>query len=700
MEDAGGLETTAPSTSGNMDHAVSAAEDSSSNGKEEAKPKVTSKHPSLLASDPTTEAQFQNYFQRMGVDAQIIEDLVGVEVDEFERLPFWKTPQRGSKVKYPEKWRKYKENGKEDPFEYYGCGLWWWSWMILGADQDTLELPEAFLPTLADKFHWKLPPVGLERSYHPLFDREHIDLPDALKRHVNLQTIPHVLGLGHVVRWFLQRSSVFGFIFFLSVISIALPSIYCLIFFGVIPLGDFLECGFREFAVWVFVTNPINEVVWAFADVTLMFAALDRTLPWRNFFFYFPMLLTVYCVQCGIWAAISATVGTFTCQALVSRSISYCIVLSWYKYLKRPFYHSMHDRDEVREYKDAGLTLRKTLALLNPRGEGRKYQLTDDENADYNQWLKISFTRMLMFMVFAAYMIASKAADDNIKTLIAFIFSMFSVAFRKVIQHQAMRFSVDMNFALSGLSVYSMSAAFIAFSTPNIDNDDDNYSEAWGTYLALFSGPLSHMFVAFFHQSNLWFRFRNWIKKILKPLLMCAPVIDYSAFPVEVDMDFNGRGTTNAHPDYRRAKSFFDFFVFWGSLSAYAAYIFISWIFLVGLNTDAFPFNDSSNVALNFFDNRSFTWTDYAWSLGFSGIVAVLMFIFFAVYVWYVKRFYPDVFGSLLANMWDYGLHPFKLGFAVLIITVSLCDSIIMLMTFSRVWYFGSDFGRTNGSCL
>eukprot|EP00183_Erythrolobus_madagascarensis_P002457 CAMPEP_0185849264 /NCGR_PEP_ID=MMETSP1354-20130828/3814_1 /TAXON_ID=708628 /ORGANISM="Erythrolobus madagascarensis, Strain CCMP3276" /LENGTH=700 /DNA_ID=CAMNT_0028549753 /DNA_START=11 /DNA_END=2113 /DNA_ORIENTATION=- len=618
------------------------------------------------------------------------DNLESPQVDDFGRLAWWPWPTRGQKVPYPEKWRVYEADGKENPFTYWGVGLWWLSWVVCGADPATLHEPEDRIDALSDRFHWEKPPVGLERRWHPS-DISSIELPKELMSHVNMQTLPYRMGLGRIILWLLSKKNVFGYLWLMTAFLIFLPGAWAILFYGSVPVGDYLRCRFQDFAVWLFVTNPITEVVWAFTEFNLMFACIDENLPWRPFWLYVPALATVYVIQVLFFLPISLTVGTFTCQALVGRAISYLMVVGWYFVLQRPVfaYPALYRNNPEM------LVKRFDRIRLAWRAFKEPHVVTEAEHKLWKQWVKVSFVKSVILYTYAGYMIGVKEGSSSVQTLLGLLLSIAQIAFRKFMQHFAQPFHRDMNFLLSGLTVYNMQATFVAFSTPNIDMNDEGYRTNWHTYFVLFLGPLGDVITAFFHQSELWFRFRNWIKKIPKPVLCCADTTDYSAMGIKIDMDFDGRGTTNAHPDYRRAKAYFDFLVFLGSLAGYGAYMMVSWVFLFGPNKNRYPFNDIPE--LSFFEERGFTVEDWAWSIAFSLIVFITLLVGFVLFVWYLRRFYADVWPAMINSMYSYGRQPFKLGFAVLILTVTLSDTVIMLLNFSRVWYY--DLGDTLGSC-
>mmetsp|Transcript_40675 Transcript_40675/g.41530 ORF Transcript_40675/g.41530 Transcript_40675/m.41530 type:complete len:696 (-) Transcript_40675:122-2209(-) len=626
------------------------------------------------------------------------DDMEVPQVDEYNRLPFWKFPKKGQKVFYPQKWRKLTASGLENPFEYWAGGLWWWSWVVFGADPDTFEMPDDRMEFLANKFHWTLPPVGHERQWRSS-DMFSAKLPKELLTHFNMQTIHHRIGIDKAVLWFLERKSVFGYLMMLALINIFLPGIWSIIIYGLIPVGDYLKCEFKEFAVWLFLTNPLTEVTWAFVDFSLMFACLDRNIPWRPFWMYLPALLSIYVFQVLFFLPIVLTVGTFTCQALVSRVLSWMISIVWYFLLKKGIF-AFTDVYEVHRGNFGNVeTIKDHISKVIEAAVHSDYVPTDEENVRFKAWIKVSFTKSVMLYAYSAYLIGYETGNTNLQTGLAFAIMAVSIAFRKFLQHFGAVFDRDMNFLISGLSVYTMHATFIAFSTPNVEMDgSSNYTTNWRVYLSLFLSPLGDVFISFFHQSNMWFRFRNWIKKIAKPVLLCARPTDYSAIAVEDDMDFDGRGITNAHPDYRRAKTYFDFLVYWGNIAGYGSYLLVSWIFKAGPNVNKYPFNNIPEFPeLSFFPTRGFEWRDWGFSVLFSVVVVFTLAIGFVGYVYYLRKFYPDVWPCTVHSMYSFGRNPYKLGFAVLIVTVTLSDTIIMLLNFSRVWYY--DNGNTFGNC-
>ncbi|KNC75166.1 hypothetical protein SARC_12305, partial [Sphaeroforma arctica JP610] len=249
----------------------------------------------------------------------------------------------------------------------------------------------------------------------------------------------------------------------------------------------------------------------------------------------------------------------------------------------------------------------------------------------------------IAFLVYSGYLLGIKYGSADVQQILAFVMGFVEVAFRKFSQHMGQPLTRDMNFMLAGLGIYTMHATFTVFSTPNIDNVDGTTTDiAWQTYLVLMLKPLSDSFTAFFHQSELWFRFRNWVKKVALPVLACKR-IDYMALGIEYDVDFEGRGTTNAHPDYRRAKCYFDILTFWGGMCGNASFVLVSWVLYVGPNEYRFPYSDDPSLSLYGHNNKPYTREDFNDACIYASVVTFVLALAAAIYERYLWRYYPTV---------------------------------------------------------
>lgn len=211
---------------------------------------------------------------------------------------------------------------------------------------------------------------------------------------------------------------------------------------------------------------------------------------------------------------------------------------------------------------------------------------------------------MHLFIIFLyAYSYGFTQVSDGVRTALSFILFIPETIYRKVVQHITSKptqaiFHSDMTFILSGFFVYTALALYAAFNSSNESEGKDSVGDLMGVYVGLFFSTVAPLLISPIHLTSMWFRFRCWIKtwgiNIFKGR-RCNPRgdnIDSLALPLDYECDIDGRGTSNAHPDYLRAKQRFAIAKFIGVGASYATYLVISPILRWGPNSDYYPYSE------------------------------------------------------------------------------------------------------------
>eukprot|EP00122_Pirum_gemmata_P010820 Pgem_evm1s10014 len=76
-------------------------------------------------------------------------------------------------------------------------------------------------------------------------------------------------------------------------------------------------------------------------------------------------------------------------------------------------------------------------------------------------------------------------------------------------------------------------------------------------------------------------------------------------------MNFDGRGSTNAHPEYRRSKVQFDMYKFMSTIAGNAIFLVVGSALRNGMNRDRFPFTEIPELSFNFQDNEGYLSEDF-----------------------------------------------------------------------------------------
>jgi hypothetical protein len=275
------------------------------------------------------------------------------------------------------------------------------------------------------------------------------------------------------------------------------------------------------------------------------------------------------------------------------------------------------------------------------------------------------------------------------------------VTLRKAAQFSTLPLHPDVSVLLSGLFVYSLHYTTVAFSAPNIDLKDSHDACSLRTLVTLGLHPLVNTWIALVHQSDMWMRFRCWLKCIAPPILLCHP-ISRRALPIEADVFRNGHGVTNAHPDYRHTKvppspSFqdmnqlqlflqvgFDIDCAFATMFGYGCFLTSSWVFREGLNVHHFPYN--SDDSINGIIEKPYGETEFRTSLKFAAVVFFVVWFGFGLYARFLHLFFPVGRRHLRNTLHRFMSSKLRVDM-LLILTSNFICVISTLMDHSRVWY-------------
>lgn len=252
-------------------------------------------------------------------------------------------------------------------------------------------------------------------------------------------------------------------------------------------------------------------------------------------------------------------------------------------------------------------------------------------------------------------------------------------------------YQVDVSFLICSAWVYSAHGVFVAFATPNFETN-------FGAFAVIFIEQfVANAFIAMLHQSQLWFRFRTWIKIWPRSLVRCKNRLDPEVVPIYEDMDLDGRGCTNAHGDYRRAKIRFDILHFLGIITGYTCYVINSVVLRYGPNSSFFPFNSNSGPNITNDSSQPFSDEDFFVTLYFA---ALIVFFSLAGIVWtsfYINKFYPFIGIYLQETNETFAKVPEYMGFYLMIITSNVMLGVMCFLIHNRIWY--ANIGDTTGTC-
>ena len=342
------------------------------------------------------------------------------------------------------------------------------------------------------------------------------------------------------------------------------------------------------------------------------------------------------------------------------------------------------------------------------------YNTRDTKCARMRMFFLVLFIQHVFIIFLYAYSYGFTQVSDGVRTALSFILFIPETIYRKVVQHLTSKpneqiFHSDMTFLLSGFFVYTALALYAAFNSSNESEGKDSVGDLMGVYVGLFFSTVAPLILQVIHLTQIWFRFRCWIKtwgiNIFKGgrcrECYCNPrgnEIDALALPLDLEVDIDGRGISNAHPDYLRAKQRFAVAKFIGVQAAYACYMAISPILRWGPNQYYFPYTSRDPcLPQQVFSVKSYSHSQYWASFGFAGVALVSSLVILWLYLKVTKYYWPVLYPYSKALMEVLATRSTRIGFYVLVFSWLLFDMLIMVNVNYRVW-FASDGGSTLGT--
>jgi len=160
-------------------------------------------------------------------------------------------------------------------------------------------------------------------------------------------------------------------------------------------------------------------------------------------------------------------------------------------------------------------------------------------------------------------------------------------------------------------------------------------------------------------------------------------------------MDFDGRGLTNAHPDYRRSKVYYSFYSFLATIVSYSSYLLISLMLRFGPNDDRYPYSTNAPRFGN--ENRPFLHNDYLISQLYACIIIMMSLGFLFAYNKYLKHFYPQMHECYRNLLYICTQRPHKLTFIFTITVMNMAIVVSAFLAENRVWY--ADVEEDDAKC-
>ena len=131
--------------------------------------------------------------------------------------------------------------------------------------------------------------------------------------------------------------------------------------------------------------------------------------------------------------------------------------------------------------------------------------MTPQMHERYSVILQSIPSRFGAVCVYAAYLYAIQKLDDDVITGLNLIMALGTTLFRVYLQRLFSVCHKDVNCYAAFLFLYCGQSMFFTFATPG-------YKDTVSTYITAAVNPLTFFMWGVLHQSQTWFRVRNWLK--------------------------------------------------------------------------------------------------------------------------------------------------------------------------------------------
>lgn len=230
------------------------------------------------------------------------------------------------------------------------------------------------------------------------------------------------------------------------------------------------------------------------------------------------------------------------------------------------------------------------------------------------------------------------------------------------------------------LSVSCWQAMFFTFAAPA-------YKTTFSAYFTAALEPMTFLIWGVLHQSKIWFRFRNWVKKCYDPLFCRGN--NLLALSIWEDIYFDGRGSDNFFPAYQRTRVQNEISSMMGTMYASLFYMIVSVCLRYLPNKHHFPYYQprGGEIAVGY---SEFTAEGYKNSIIFATLIFIFVALSLLVYRLYLFHFYPSLRPVFREFIWKAHTHPHKLGFQMMIVSAIGMMVVKLFLSFSRIWWVNS----------
>eukprot|EP01135_Chromosphaera_perkinsii_P008378 Nk52_evm3s1315 gene=Nk52_evmTU3s1315 len=442
---------------------------------------------------------------------------------------------------------------------------------------------------------------------------------------------------------------VFGFTFFSNttynlllwmLLLSFVPSVASAIYFGIVPLFDPYE-SFRHKATWVFFVQPGTFTLLSWLIISMFFATLDEDRPWRPFRSWGYMLIVIYCAEVLVVGTTVAIHDPWSCNGVVGLFIS----------------------------------LYGTVLLLYFSDQKKFACNVDLFKSKLSLFTKILSFFFLYIVILSLYVIGFSEVGSILQVVLTISLELLVFIFKKILLAYTDALPLEMSMIFAGLWLENLNDMFQTLAYPSVHSPGIVFVVLW---VVKTGGNIAYLLFL----TDIWFRFRVWIKAFFK---------GQKGVPIFEDIDPDDRGHSNIRPGYRRRQTWFFSFKIISQLSSAIFFLVNIPILRFGYNNDFYPF---SSGTVNFTTEISVENDGELNSSNFRNAMLYAVSFLFAAFVsgvigkWLLKKYRRVVYDKIYESIARKSKEGSYNSFLFAILTTNAFMSMTIVQYQQRVYFF------------
>ncbi|KJE96917.1 hypothetical protein CAOG_07165 [Capsaspora owczarzaki ATCC 30864] len=429
----------------------------------------------------------------------------------------------------------------------------------------------------------------------------------------------------------------------LVLLTFLVPIALIVLFYNVIPLGD-VDGALSDKLVWIFVVNPVTFSLFSYLNCIVFCACLDDSVPWRPLTSFIHICVGTYLGESVFFLIFYGLFESWHAMGLVALLVAMICTMG-------------------------GLYF--SQAIIYPQSPALYF-------FRLKVFLKVEICLLILMGLLTLYTIAFRVGSSSVQSILSFVLFIVTFIFKKILLSITDVFPIEISMLIAGLWMEHLDDTFAIVAYPQVENPES------ATFFAVAASKFIQNMAYLLFLTDVWFRFRVWIKAFLKGVFTCRGT-DKSQVPIEKD-DIEDRGHSNVKPGYHRRQV--QFFM-WKVLSQLHSCIFFLSVapgLRFGLNNSFYPFSEHVTQAAG--SVTVLTSSQFRNCLYF--VTALFfMFLFSGVAGYYfIKRRIPRVFADISAIVRTVFLGPTYIGIVLMIICCNQLLAVAILQAQYRIWFW------------